>query len=74
MLAREGKLTTNELVRRAKAAKISQEAKESEALELKRTKESIEGCRAICDWLIREGRQGSYGEQIILEAQRLLAA
>lgn len=73
LLARAGKLTTNQLVRCAKAARVSQEAKESESLKLKRTKESIDGCRAICDWLISEGRQGSYGERIILEAQRFLA-
>jgi lambda repressor-like predicted transcriptional regulator len=73
LLARDGKLTTNQLVRCAKAAKISQETKEGEALARKRAQASIRGCKEICDWLTRERFPGSYGEQIIIEAQRELA-
>lgn len=73
LLARDGKLTTNELVRSAKAAKAAQKAKEGEALALKRAQASIRGCKEICDWLTKESLQGSYGEQIICEAQRELA-
>lgn len=73
LLARDGKLTTSQLVRCAKVAKIRHGVEKKEAIDLKRTKESIAGCKVICDWLIREGRQGPYGERIILEAQRFLA-
>jgi hypothetical protein len=73
LLAREGKLTTNELVRRAIAEKARQEAKRTEALEQKRTRESIAGSKAICEWLKREGCHGPMGESIILQAQRFLA-
>lgn len=73
LLARSGKLTTNQLVRSAKAARASQEAKEGEALALKQAQASIRGCKEICDWLRRESFAGSYGEQIIIEAQRQLA-
>ena len=73
LLARNGKLTTNQLVRSAKAAKAAQKAKEGEALALKRAQASIRGCKEICDWLTRESLPGSYGEQIICEAQRELA-
>lgn len=52
--------------------KISKKAKEAEALALKGNQESIRGCKAICEWLVREGCQGPYGEQIILEAHRFL--
>ncbi|MGA8086906.1 MAG: hypothetical protein WCA10_06340 [Terracidiphilus sp.] len=73
LLARDGKLTTNQLVRCAKAAKAAQKAREGEALALKQAQASIRGCKEICDWLTRESFPGSYGEQIIIEAQRELA-
>ena len=72
-LARQGKLSTNQLVRRARAAGIGRAAKQREALELERTQASLKGCRAICDWLEDEGISGPSGAQIVNEARRTLA-
>lgn len=72
-LARQGNVSTRELVRRAKAARLRKAAREEEALQLKRNEEAINGCRLICDWLEDEGIEKGLGEQIILEARRMLA-
>lgn len=72
-LARQGKLSTNQLVRRARAAGIGRAAKQREALELERTQASLKGCRAICDWLEHEEISGQFGAQIINEARRTLS-
>jgi hypothetical protein len=48
-LARQGKISTRELVRRAKAANLQQSSKEHEALEFERTKAANAGCRLICN-------------------------
>ena len=73
LLASQGKVSRNELVRRAKAAEADREVKKLEALERKRAQASLVGCMAICDWLRSEGIPGAYGEQIICAAQRQLA-
>ncbi|SRR6266567_1736721 len=72
-LAQGRKISTNELVRRAKAAGIRRSSMHREALEFERTQASLRGCRAICDWLVEENVPGSYGEQIVEEARRQLA-
>ena len=72
-LARQGKLTTNELVRRARAAAIDREASKREALERERSEASQKGCKAICDWLASEGISCPSGAQIVNEARRTLA-
>lgn len=71
-LASEGKISTNELIRRAKAAKVIRAAKQGEALNLKREQQSIKGSKTICDWLISEKVPTNYGAQIVGEARRLL--
>ena len=73
LLARKGKISTNELVRRYKAAEILRTAKRQEALQSQRIRKTALGCTAICAWLAQEGFRGAYGEQIIIEAQRDLA-
>jgi lambda repressor-like predicted transcriptional regulator len=66
LLARRGEITTNELVRRAKAAEAQRVAEHN-------AQEARKGCRVICDWIRSEGISGSYGESIVTEARRLLA-
>jgi transposase len=72
-LAREGKITTNELVRRAKAAGGLQDAKRQEVLKLARAQAAREACREICNWLAAESLLGSLAEQTVDEARRQLA-
>ena len=73
-LARQGKLTTNELVRRAREAGSVRETSKREALERKRTiQASQNGCKAISDWLVAEGISGPTGAQIVNEARTTLA-
>ena len=73
LLARQGKISTNELVRRARAAGIRRTGKELESREFARTQASIRGSKTICDWLIEQKWSGGFGEQILCEAQRDLA-
>jgi lambda repressor-like predicted transcriptional regulator len=73
LLARQGELTTNELVRRSKAAGIARATRQREALELERTQASLKGCKAIWDWLRGEGFSGPLGAQIVGEARQTLA-
>lgn len=68
-LARQGKLSTNELVRRSKAAEIRRATEQRQALELDRNRASIQGCRAICDWIGTEELSGPAGAQIVGEAR-----
>jgi len=65
-LALKGKISTNELVRRFKAAEARRVTEHN-------AQEGRKGCKAICDWLLAEGIPGSYGEAIVGEARRLLA-
>jgi lambda repressor-like predicted transcriptional regulator len=72
-LARKNKTSTNELARRSKAAGIRRFSMHREAREFERAQASLQGCRNICDWLVKEGIPGSYGEQIVAEARRQIA-
>lgn len=72
-LAREGKISTNELVRRARAAAVRRTADQDQARKLKRTRASVNGSRNICDWMVQQKLSGAYCESILCEAQRLLA-
>jgi transposase-like protein len=73
ILARRGKISTNDLIRRAKAARTNREVALREAEERKRVQKSIAGCKAICKWLVSEGLSVPCSEQIIGEARRGLA-
>lgn len=72
-LARQGTISTNELVRRAKAAGLRHDARRREAAEPERTEASRVFCKKICDWLVAEGIAGSFGEQMVAEARRQIA-
>jgi transposase-like protein len=73
LLLRQGKISTNELVRRSEAAGIRRTAMHRESREFERTQASRQGCEMICDWLAAEQMSGPYGEQIVDEARRQLA-
>ena len=68
-LARQGKITTNELVRRAKAAGLRRSPDHSEALELERAEETREATALISDWLLQIQLFGPAREMIAKEVQ-----
>ena len=72
-LAHQGKISTNELVRRAQAAAIDRETSKRTALERERCQASQKGCKAISDWLAAEGIAGPTGAQVVGEARTTLA-
>ena len=73
VLAQQGKISTNELVRRARAAGLRKSARHREALELERAHAARKAANTICDWLAERGLPGSYGEQILEEVRREFA-
>ena len=73
LLLRQGKISTNELVRRSKAAGIRRSSMHREAREFERAQASRQACRTICGWLAAERISKPYGEQIVDEARRLFA-
>jgi hypothetical protein len=70
ILAKEGKITTRELVRRSKAASKTRDAADKEALDCKRTQEAQKWCEVICKWLDTEGLLWSQSEVIVDEVRR----
>jgi hypothetical protein len=72
LLARQGKITTNELVRRAKAAVASRESINRETLERQRTQASITGCNEIYRWLRSQNAPSNDGKLIVGKAQEIL--
>jgi hypothetical protein len=72
LLAYDGKITTNELIRRATASKARYAAKQGEALNLKRMEASLKASKIICKWLRSEGVTSNRGQQIVDEARWLL--
>ena len=73
LLLRQGKISTNELVRRSKAAGIRRTAMHRKTREFERTQASRRACKKICDWLAAEQMSGPYGEQIVNGARHLFA-
>jgi len=73
LLARQYNISTNELVRRARAAGMRRSNMHREAREFERKQAARQGCSIICNWLTDEGIAKSYGEQIVDEARRLFA-
>jgi transposase-like protein len=73
VLAQKGKISTNELVRRARAASLFR-SPDNKALELERVRETSEAANTICDWLAERGQQGSYGKQILKEVRHEFAS
>lgn len=72
LLAHDGKITTNEVIRRAATAKAGDAVRQGEALKLRRTKASIKASEAICDWLRSENLGTSNRRQVVGEARQLL--
>jgi len=70
--ARKGKISTNKLVRRAKAAAEEREKKNAEMRELKRKRKILDVSKTICQWLQQEHLGGSRGEAVALEARSML--
>jgi lambda repressor-like predicted transcriptional regulator len=73
LLARQGKLTTNELVRRSKAAGLNRAARHREEIALEQARETLRAADTICNWFVNIGIAGSFGEQIIDEVRREFA-
>ncbi|MFZ1085603.1 MAG: hypothetical protein WAN35_11620 [Terracidiphilus sp.] len=71
--ARRGEISTNELVRRSKAAGTRRTSPHREAREFERARVALQKCQTICDWLAAENMSGPDGEQIVDEARRLFA-
>jgi hypothetical protein len=69
-LARQGKISTNELVRCARVAEIRHTSKYREALELERAKETRRGSDLICKWLLQTELNGPCCEMIVDEVRR----
>ena len=69
VLAQEGKISTNELIRRAKAgSRLS--AKGREKLVIDRDLETRSAADLICDWLLQTKMFGPVREMIVKEVQR----
>jgi hypothetical protein len=71
-LARQGKISTNELVRRAKTAEIQRIAKQQEKLALQRDRDAQKAANTICDWLAQIDLYGPACEMIVDEVRRKL--
>jgi hypothetical protein len=69
-LARQGKISTNELVRRAKATGLRRSPQHSEVLELERVQQTHEAANTICDWLLKTQLFGPAREMIVKEVRR----
>jgi hypothetical protein len=67
-LAREGKISTNELVRRAKA--FLHPTKHHETLTIDRDRETRKATDLVCDWLLQTDLFGPALEMIVTEVQR----
>lgn len=72
ILARQGKISTRELVKRSKVAAKARTAAEEEAFDRQRTKEAQRWSEVICKWLETEGMFCSQGEVVVDEARREL--
>jgi hypothetical protein len=70
--ARQGKISTNELIRRAEDAARRKQKKQLENREAERQQKVIEATKAIRAWLKQVHLDGTYGENVALEARSLL--
>jgi len=73
VLAREGKISTNELVRRARPSQ-RRSPHHSATLELERAQKIHEATDLICDWLLQTKMFAPVREMIVKEAQRKFLA
>jgi lambda repressor-like predicted transcriptional regulator len=72
-LARNGKASINELVRKAKAEKRELEVSIQEIEKEKRAKQALKAASLICKWLAQTGLNGPSCETIINNVRRELA-
>ena len=73
LLARQGKISSRELTRRARAAKAASETQLRASAEAKRAKEAEAGCKLICKWMQQQELSAVHGENVVGEARRILA-
>jgi hypothetical protein len=73
-LARQGKITTNELARRAKAVGLLRLPDNSEAIELERVQATRIATDLICDWLLQTDLFGPAREAIVKEVRHKFLA
>jgi len=69
VLARKNKTSTNELVRRSRAAGTHREEKQAEDLKRKQTRESIAGGKTVCDWIRSQGLSKACGVNVVTETR-----
>lgn len=74
LLARQGKISTRQLVRRARDAEKLRAAQEQQVLEEKRSKAAAQAAVEICNWFEECQLWPAHGENIIDEARRIFAA
>jgi hypothetical protein len=72
--ARKGKITTNELIRRTHTARQRKAAQQQKNAQQVRKQKAYVGARLIGGWLQKHRLTGSYGEQIVEEARRMMIA
>jgi len=72
--ARNGTLSTNEVVRRTKAEGTRRQQKQSKNRELNRKRKVTKASKAISDWLKKEHLDESRGEAVAQEARSMLIA
>ena len=71
-LARQGKISTNELVRRAKAISLPPSPQHNEVDPIERVRATRIAADLICDWLLQTELFGPAREMIVKEVQRSL--
>jgi hypothetical protein len=64
-LARKGRLTTTELVRRSRAAGRARAAKNNEELKLERERQTLHAADLICNWLAEKHMNGPNREKMV---------
>jgi len=72
LLARQGKISTNELVRRSEAAELKRDARAREETVRRQEEQAVKASVRICRWLRAECICGGNAEQVIEEVRREL--
>jgi len=72
LLARNGQITTSELVRRSRAAGRARAAKNNEELKLERGRQTLHAADLICKWLVETQMYGPDCKQALDDVKRKL--
>lgn len=72
-LARQNKISTRELVRRAEEAEAHRAEQHRQVVELERAEASRQAADRICNWLLQTGLHGPSCEMIVSETRRQFA-